>query len=211
MRAALVMLVLAAAACSRTPQTAVDAGLVSVAPASPPIAPGFPDGRYISIEALRELDCVEKWEDLCSAYVVPQFVINGDKVIGKPWIDGTEVPYTVRSRTSTELEMEVRSLVAGENGVLKPASWVAPVRAWLTREGDQLFYDGPPAGGLARGFVSDGERIELVPLERVVRLEHELQKRFVPGGRCDDHYLAVKPRVKTHCINTPDGRPPVAK
>jgi hypothetical protein len=150
--------------------------------------------RYSALEALRDLDCIENWAQLCSQPRSTLDVeVGDDLVVFTPWDGPAKYRFRITGRAGARLNLLLEACEGMESCT------GLGLAATLVRLADgDLVYDGPDIHGLADGQVR-ALRLELVATDAYRRRHQELEHRLVPGGKCSG-LMIYEPMDRGTCI-----------
>jgi hypothetical protein len=178
-------------------------GLLLTALAAEPASDGFVDG-YGSLASFEALECVEDWMQLCSPPAPPWLDVRiyEDRVEVTPWM-ADHVEFRIVRRVFSRLELEFSRCVipvpacetAGK-GATATVEIRSDGRAVWNGPSIEHIFDGKP--GAARERV----RVELVRNALYNARIRELERQYVPGGRCEG-LAGYEPVGGEPCINAP--------
>jgi len=166
---------------------------------------------YAEVEELRRLDCIEDWMQLCSPFLgygpTHSVRVVGDRVEVAYFIDETFV-FKVEQRSGRALNLvltcEQRTQECRGRGERARLETRPDGSATIDLPNLWRFatIDAPPNTMQRMGAVQR-KSVELVPMDRMGVVRKDLERRYVPGGRCAGlgGYSAVGNRP---CINRPD-------
>jgi hypothetical protein len=162
-----------------------------------PSLPGGGDARIALVDAasMRELDCVEAWEQLCSAPASPgvNIVLSTERMEVSPYDDAAKVVFRVVARDGARFRLQLDSCESAERCAARGEAAQLTLRDDLT-----AVYDGPDPREVLHGRVRVA-RIELVRTSEYRRRHDELEQRLVPGGRCEG-LMDFVPTGKGRCL-----------
>ncbi len=169
------------------------ATLLAVPPSSKP------DAVYTEAAELERLSCLEAWEQLCSPFLgygpTHQVRVSGDRVTVDFFLDAPFV-FTVEKRSGSTVDL----VLTCDKGTDPCPGKGEKAKLEMRRDGTATI-ELPDFWHLGDG-THKRKKVELVPFARSSTLHDELERRLVPGGKCEflHGYQAVGGK---RCINKP--------
>lgn len=179
------------------------AGILMAALAAEPAADGFVDG-YGSLASFRALECVEDWMQLCSPPAHPWLDVRiyENRVEVTPWM-ADHVEFRIVRRSPSRLELEFTRCVVSEPGC-EAAGKGATATVEIRPDGRGV-WNGPSIEHLfdgKAGAARERVRVELIRNALYSARIRELERQYVPGGRCEE-LAGYEPVGGEPCINAP--------
>jgi hypothetical protein len=176
-------------------------GLLLMALSAEP-ATDRPLASYGALSSFLALDCLEDWQQLCGPPAGPSlsFRVYGDRVEASQMDD--VLVFRVAARTPRVLELVFDRCVPSRPECERP---LKGERARLElRPGGRASWLGRGVGYLLgdAGTRWDRRRLELVDNAQYDALASELERRYVPGGKCEG-LGGYEPLGGRLCINAP--------
>jgi hypothetical protein len=171
--------------------------------AADPAGNGFVDG-YGSLASFRALECIEDWMQICSPPVGPWLDVRiyESRVEVTPWM-ADHVEFRIVRRTASRLELEFSRCVIPVSAC-EAAGKGATAVVELLPEG-RAVWNGPSIEHIFDGRADASRervRVELIRNAQYNARIRELERQYVPGGKCEGlggyQVVGGKP-----CINAP--------
>lgn len=153
--------------------------------------------RYGTLQSLKALDCIEEWSQLCSPPAeMMQLLIQGDRVEITPWDGPGTFVFKVTEGDTQAVRLELSRCVELDRCVGKGKT------AWLRKgPGNTATYEGPDIYKMVEGKI-EVHAIALVSTATYNKLHEQLERQYVPGGRCRG-LMGYQPHGGRTCINQP--------
>lgn len=156
--------------------------------------------RFTPLAAVRALDCIEDWIQLCSppvgatGWIGPDLLLLDDQVEVTPWMGLEQYIFKVESREGDTIRLSLAKCVGLERctGVGLQATLRIP-------KGSTPSYEGPDVYRLVEGEVRN-IRVDLVATAEYAALHAKLEAKYVPGGKYRG-VGAFQPTGRGKCIN----------
>jgi hypothetical protein len=160
--------------------------------------------RYMPLAAVRALDCIEDWMQLCSppaganGWIGPDLLVLVDRVEVTPWQSLEQYVFEVVAREGDTIRLALAACTG-----LSTCTGVGLPATLRFRQGSAPAYEGPDVYRLLKGEFRN-TRIELTTTGEYAALRAKLEAKYVPGGKCRG-VGAFQPTGRGECINSEPG------
>jgi hypothetical protein len=165
---------------------------------------------FVDIANVKELDCVERWEQLCARSPAALDAVYVMKDTVQVWVlDTVYAKFRIVSRSTERLNLELTGW-GGDVGTEPNPSGRGQTAVLEIPNDGQFRYVGPDIARIAGDRDVARISVQLVPRTEYRKKYEDLVRRFVPGGKCMGESL-YKATGKADCINKPASSRQVSK
>lgn len=163
-----------------------------------------PSDGFGTLEALKALDCIEDWAQLCSppvgprGYLGPSIFVYENRVTVSPF-DADSFAFGIVERTGEVLRLKLESY-SDPDVKLKSRRLGEAAVLRIGKDGHGVF-EGPDVYALLEGKI-EHKQIPVVANEIYNKRHDELVKRLVPGGECPG-LMGYQASGTKPCLNKP--------